>query len=162
MKFPQVSGNNLADRTLTLPDDLVGELNLLLVAFEIYQQADIRTWLPVAAELKTAVSDFAYYELPILPAMNFFNRAIIDSGKRAGIADPTAREATITLYLDRRTFLDALKLPDTKRIYLLLVSKTGKVIWRTSGERTLAKEASLRRMVDKWRKNRAVAHPTTP
>ena len=34
MQFPTVSGSNLHRKTLTLPQDFEGELNLVLIAFQ--------------------------------------------------------------------------------------------------------------------------------
>jgi hypothetical protein len=63
---------------------------------------------------------------------------------RAGIPDPKARDRTVTLYLDKQDFRKTLDMPDEDRIYVLLVSKDGEVLWRARGDYSADKEGSLR------------------
>lgn len=67
---------------------------------------------------------------------------------RAGISDCAAREATITLYLDKRVFPAALQLPSEDTVYALLVDRAGYVLWRAEGVITDEKERALQRTLD--------------
>ena len=71
-------------------------------------------------------------------------RWFIDMGMRHGIPDRKARERTITLYLEKQTFLDSLLIADQKKIYAFLVDREGNVLWRSAGVFDEAKGASLR------------------
>ena len=102
MQFPQISGSNLERKKYNLPDDFEGELNLIFVAFLQIHQLDVNTWLPTAQQLAGMYPQLAYYELPTIRKMNWFSRTMIDGGMRMGIPDRNAREATITLYIDKR------------------------------------------------------------
>jgi hypothetical protein len=66
---------------------------------------------------------------------------------RAGIPDPIARDRTITLYLDKGAFRQALELPHEDNIYVLLVDREGTVVWRASGAFTTDKGESLERAI---------------
>jgi len=88
---------------------------------------------------------FQYYELPTIDRLNPLFRWFIDNGMRRGIPDSSARSRTITLYLDKPSFRKALSLPDEKRIYAILVDRSGRVLWRTEGDFDEAKAASLQR-----------------
>lgn len=141
--FPTVKASNLEKRTFNLPADFEGERNLVLVAFEREQQKDVDTWL---REMKHFEVDpgFRYYELPTIQRPNAFTRWFIDSGMRRGIPDRKAREHTITLYLEKKPFLDSLLISDQKKIYAFLVDRKGNVLWRSEGRFDENKGAGLR------------------
>lgn len=143
MRFPSVEGSNLAGRRFRLPRDFEGRFNIVLIAFEMEHQTDVDTWVPLIKHLAAADPQVRYYELPTIWRMNPVRQWIIDSGMRMGIPDPKTREATITLYLDRQAFCQALDLPHTRVIYVLLVDTEGEVLWRESGRFSEAKGQSL-------------------
>ncbi len=146
--FPRVHGVNLERRSFTLPDDFDGERNLVLIAFKREQQDQIDTWIATAQRLAQEHTDFRYYELPTVSRSVPLARWWLDSAMRAGIPDRAARDATITLYLDKGAFRDALQLPDEDKIYVLLVARTGRVFWRTEGVATDEKARELQRALD--------------
>lgn len=141
--FPRVQGANLERRSFTLPDDFEGERNLVLIAFKREQQFDIDTWVPTARQLAQEHPDFHYYELPTISRNIPLARWWLDGAMRAGIPDRAAREATITLYLDKEAFREALQLPSEDTIYALLVDRTGNVLWRAEGVSTEEKVREL-------------------
>jgi predicted transcriptional regulator len=133
VKFPTATGSNLQREKLTLPADFGGELNIVLIAFEQWQQNSVNTWLPFVEQLEPRYETVRYYELPVIRRMNFFARTFINEGMRAGIPDTKARERTITLYLDKPTFRQALDVPHERDIHVLIVDRAGNVLWRTEG-----------------------------
>jgi hypothetical protein len=142
-RFPTVSGSNLQRQKLTLPQDFQGERNLVFVAFERWHQTQVDTWIPLARQLEAAHPGLLYYELPTIQRLNGLARTFVNEGMRAGIPDPVARERTITLYLDKRAFRQALQLPDEESIYVLLLDRQGRVLWRAEGAFTQDKGESL-------------------
>ncbi len=143
-RFPQLQAYNLEKRLLNLPGDFEGSRNLLLVAFQREQQAQVDTWLREMKRFEEFDPGFRYYELPTIQSPNRLLRWIIDTGMRRGIPDPKARARTITLYIDKAPFLKALGIADEKRIYCFLVDRTGRVLWRTEGVFEESKGLSLR------------------
>jgi len=133
MKFPTVSGSNLQRTKLTLPQDFEGERNLVLIAFQQWQQRQVDTWIPFARQLEEAYPAVRYYELPTIRRLNTLARTFINEGMRAGIPDFVARERTITLYLDKKRFREALQLLGEDDIYVLLLDRQGRVLWRAEG-----------------------------
>lgn len=132
--FPTVEAANLEGKKFTLPKDFEGERNIVTIAFQREQQNDIDTWTPFIKQLtdkKGAV--LHYYELPTIGKFAGMFRGMINGGMRKGIPDVNARNATITLYLNKATFRKELKLSDEKRIYVLVVDRQGKVLWRNEG-----------------------------
>ena len=142
-RFPQLQASNQAKRVLNLPGDFEGSRNLLLVAFQREQQAQVDTWLREMKRYEEVDPGFRYYELPTIQSPNRLLRWIIDTGMRSGIPDPKARARTITLYIDKAPFLKALGITDEKRIYCFLVDRTGRVLWRTEGVFEESKGLSL-------------------
>ncbi len=143
MQFPKVSGSNLEGRRYRLPGDLEGELNLLFVPFQRWHQDWVDTWIPFTQQLQAQVKGLRYYELPTLPRMNPFYRMSLDLGMKMGIPDRAAREATITLYLDKDAYRQALQIPSEETIVVLLVDRMGTILWRTEGPYDDAKAAEL-------------------
>jgi hypothetical protein len=142
-RFPRVHGANLERREFTLPDDFDGERNLVLIAFKREQQAEIDTWNPAAQRLAREHPDVRYYELPTISRGVPLARWWLDAAMRAGIPDRAAREATITLYVDKPAFRDALQLPTEETIAVLLVRRDGQVLWRDESAYTEEKGQRL-------------------
>jgi hypothetical protein len=156
MQFPAVTGSNLQREKLALPQDFEGEQNLVLIAFQQWQQAQVDTWLPYARQLESTHSGVRYYELPTIQRLNVLSRTFINEGMRAGIPDPVARERTITLYVDKLAFRQALQLPGEDNIYVLLLDRQGQVLWRTEGTFTPEKGDSLMAKVEAGQHHEAV------
>ena len=74
-------------------------------------------------------------------------RAFINEGMRAGIPDQTARERTVTLYLDKQAFKSALDISSEDDIYIFLVDRNGNIYWQTRGEYTQEKGIELRQSI---------------
>jgi len=147
MQFPTLSGSNLKRQKLSLPQDLEGDLNLVLIAFQQWQQRQVDTWIPFARQLEKDHPAVRYYELPTIQRLNALARTFINEGMRAGIPDPLARERTITLYLDKPAFRQALQLPGEEDISVLLLDRQGQVLWRREGAFTPEKGESLAAVV---------------
>ena len=146
-RFPPIKATNLEKQEIDLPGGLQGEVNLLLVAFQRAQQRDVDTWLKALPRIQLAHPRFAYYELPTIARMNALTRWFIDNGMRSGIPDKQQRARTITLFIDKAPFKKALGIESEDRIYALLVTTTGDVLWRSEGVYTEEKGASLDRFL---------------
>ena len=146
--FPTAEGSTLARRSVVLPRDFEGALNLVLVVFKEAQQALVDSWIPEARALAEQHEALRFYEVPTLARYNPAYRWFINRGMRAGIPDPATRALTIVLYLDKAAFRDALGLPDEETIYVLLLDRDGRVLWRTEGAFAPEKASLLRRAVE--------------
>ena len=147
MQFPPIEGSNLAKRTFKLPDDLEGELNVVLVAFQRWHQNQVDTWAPLLDDLERTLPGFRYYELPVIRSMNRFSQWMLDEGMRAGIPSQPVRARTITIYTDKEEFRSALQMPEENNIYLMLVTRQGEILWRGRGAYTQETARSLSQAV---------------
>jgi hypothetical protein len=142
-RFPIVSGYNLNRQEIEFPRDFDNKLNFIMIAFQQYQQRLVNTWIPFTQELEATYPGFIYYELPTINEMPSISRTFINEGMRAGIPDQTARERTITLYINKDTFKSGLEIPNENDIYIFLVEREGNILWRTSGEYNQTKAGEL-------------------
>jgi hypothetical protein len=133
MRFPTVKGSNLSGREFILPASFDGELNVVALAFQMWHQNEVDTWMPLLKHLEQTVPGLRAYELPVIRSMNRINQWMLDQGMRGGIPDQATRARTITLYVDKEPFRRELELPNEDHIYVLLVDRMGKVLWRTQG-----------------------------
>jgi hypothetical protein len=145
--FPTVNGSNLLREKLTLPRDFQGKFNLVFIPFEQWQQMEVDSWMDLANELEQQYDGLVYYELPTIQSRNTFYKIFINEGMRAGIPSPKTRERTITLYLDKADFRAALDMTDEQHIYVLLVDRQGREIFRTRGPHNREGEAALRQII---------------
>jgi hypothetical protein len=139
-RMPTIQAESLAERALTLPQDLPGERTLVLIAFERFQQKNIDTWID-GMQLKS--STMSWIETPIIDPQNMFVRAMINGGMRRGIPDPIAREKTITLFTNRIEFSKAMgfsawEKPGTM-VYAAVVDRAGRVLALSEGDYAVEK-----------------------
>lgn len=141
--FPRVKGENLNRRRFVLPDEFEGTLNLVFIAFHQWHQPDVDSWMPFAKQLAAQYPSLRYYELPTIRRMNPLFQSWIDGGMRAGIPNVQTRDATITLYIDKEPFREALAIDHEDEIAIFLVDSSGTIHWRTGGRYTPQKANSL-------------------
>jgi hypothetical protein len=149
-RFPTVKGSNLQRESITLPDDFEGDLNIVLVPFQRWQQNLVDTWVGPARALEEDNPRLRYYELPTIESKNWLSRTFINEGMRAGIPDQTACQRTITLYLDKERFKEALDIDTEKTIHVFLVDQAGGIIWRERGEYISEKGRSLLAAIESY------------
>ena len=131
--FPTVSGFNLNRQEIEFPRDFAGRLNLVFVPFLQYQQSTVDTWIPFARDLEESDADLVYYELPTIDDRSRLSRTFINEGMRTGIPDPLSRARTVTLYLDKQKFRRATRISGDDEVHVLLVNRSGEILWRTVG-----------------------------
>jgi hypothetical protein len=141
--FPLVKAENLNRETIEIPSQLQGEVNLVMVAFQQWHQGIVNSWVPFLESLAERHENFDYYELPTIRKMNFVYRRFIDGGMRAGIPSRNTRARTITLYIDKDPFKEALDIVTEETIYLFLIDKEGNILWESQGSLSEEKADSL-------------------
>jgi hypothetical protein len=147
VRFPKVKGQNLEGRKFNLPEDFEAKLNLVAIAFYGNHQELVNTWLPAVGRLTSKHAGLKFYEIPTLSKENGLARAFIDGGMRSGIPEKATREVTITLYLDRASFLQSIGETSDRTIYTLLVNQKGEILWRGQGAYTKTQEDSLEKVL---------------
>ncbi|MBD3191264.1 MAG: hypothetical protein GF308_11500 [Candidatus Heimdallarchaeota archaeon] len=141
--FPEIEGSNLEGQKYCLPNDLEGELNLVIIPFQRYQQYLVNEWGNYLTELVKKYPNLEFYEIPTLARGYKLVRFMIDGGMRAGIPNKRTRERTITLYTNKGKFKEQLEIDSEDTIYLFLITKKGKILWREEGNITNEKTKDL-------------------
>jgi len=131
--FPTTSSYSLDKAKVTLPGDLAGQYNLLLLSFQPEQQKQIDTWMPVAQALQHTNFNFRWYRLPVSERENFIFRWWENSSMRSIETDPETWPWIVPLYVNKVEFRNALQIQNEREIAALLVDKQGHVFWRATG-----------------------------
>ena len=131
--FPPIETRNLEGRAFRLPTDFEGDLNIIILAFQRWQQDIFDVWAPHLDALAARHTGVCIYELPTLANRYRMVQRFIDGGMAAGIASREARERTLTIYTDKRRFLAPLGVTDESTITLLLVDRQGRILWQGAG-----------------------------
>ena len=142
--FPVIAAESLRGRSVKMPEQFKGARNLVLVAYQREQQADVDTWLAVIDSVTAGATDFAYYEIPTISSSAKWMRAMIDGGMKQGIPDRAQRDRTITLYLDVDWFRGQIGTAGNDGIAALLVDRAGNISARWYGRYTAEAGAQLR------------------
>jgi hypothetical protein len=131
--FPEIEARSLSGRTYRLPGDLEGDRNVLVVAFKRGQQETVNGWLPALLALEARVPGLRVYEVPTISGAWSPARWLIDGGMTRGIPDPDARARTLTSYTDVTRVLAALGLEGPGTISIVLVERSGRIVWQQCG-----------------------------
>lgn len=151
-KFPEVKGKNLEGKNYTLPYDLEGEYNIVIVPFLQYQQFIVNNWTEYLDNLQKKYSFFEYYEIPTLALGYKAVRFVIDGGMRAGIQDLRTRQRTITVYVNKKKFEKKLGIETEQFIYIYLL-KNEEILWEEKGDLTEEKAQALEIFLSKLIRN---------
>jgi hypothetical protein len=131
--FPSVASQNLNGRPVKLPQDFKAPASLVFVAYVRGQQAQVDSWKAFVADMRGRFPAIGVFEVPTLSKGDALFRWFIDGGMRRGIPDTATRDVTITLYIDKTPFNDALGITSERDITVLLVEPNGAVLWRSTG-----------------------------
>jgi len=133
MIFPTLAAENLEGRRLTLPADLEGAYNLIMITFQQRQQVEVESWLPLLHRLSAQYETLRYYLLPTVQVLPDCQHEFLDVGARFHLNGRRGRENTLRLYVDLNDFNRALDIPTVSQMYTFLLDQSGKVLWRANG-----------------------------
>jgi hypothetical protein len=133
--LPTVSFDNLSKNRVTLPADLHSDRNLLLLYFDLTQQADVDHWNEIIDRWRASDSSLTSYTSLVSSQKNFLSRWWQNASMRS--ASDSSRWATILpLYVNKHAFEHKLEIPSEKQVVLLLLDRKGHVLSRVSGPPT--------------------------
>ena len=141
--FPSVESQNLNGRPVKLPGNFKAPASIVFVAYVRGQQTQVDSWKSFVTGMRERFPAIGVFEVPTLTKGDALFRWFIDGGMRRGITDPSTRESTITLYIDKKPFNDALGITSERDITVLLVEPNGAVLWRSTGSYAPEKAAGF-------------------
>jgi hypothetical protein len=145
--LPSITSSALNKQELTLPADLSGNRNLLLLFFKRDQQVDVEPWLDEFSKLKASHPTLGIYILPIFPRANILSRWWTNASLRSNASPRQDPAATIPLYVNKSKFLRDLQIASEKQPVLLVTDKAGHVLGRASGRPDPAKLAATEAII---------------
>ena len=147
--LPQLDGENLMGDSLSFPKDLTEPLTLIVIGFKREHQKDIDTWIQAYKEKGFVDQSVGFFELPIIYEVGTLKRLFINNGMKMGIPDPEQLKRTVTIYMKRQNLFDALGMKED-RIYSLLVTQEGKILWRAVGKASPEKIDTLEDAINSY------------
>lgn len=135
MGFPGLRGTNLIDfeGVVNVPADLGGLQKLIVVAYDVEQQADVEAWLEPLEELNADFPDLRGYYVPLLPKDTADRAGFILGGMSAVAGSNENRERTIVVFTSVEKFNELLEIASTDTIQLFLLDEKNRIIWRATG-----------------------------
>jgi hypothetical protein len=131
--FPTVSFDNLSKDRVTLPADLHGDRNLLLLYFDLTQQREIDDWNDVIDRWRASDPSLTSYTLLVSSQKNIFSRWWQNASMRNASPDANRWPTTLPIYVDKHAFERKLGIPSEKQVVLLLIDRKGRVLSRVIG-----------------------------
>jgi hypothetical protein len=153
-RFPPMRGRALNGTDTTVPDDLLGERNLVVLAFRQWQQRLVDGWLDWAVDelglpRGPRSGRSCLYEVPVLGPQWRLARRFIDGGMASSIGDPEILARTITVYTHVGQVTSGLGIDSPETVQAFVVTPSGDVLARQSGDAELVdREAIERALVD--------------
>ncbi len=128
--FPKIKGESLSGKEVVLPDDAVGEMVLVTVAFKRDSQGMVDSWINYFEKLCEGKKA---YELPVIES-SFWKvfSGFIDRGMKSGIPEEK-HDSVITHYGDVSEFKRKLKIEDENLGYVFLLDRDGRIIFKGEG-----------------------------
>lgn len=143
MRFPTLHAHDLEGRAYTIPDDLPGDVRVVLLPFKQWQQILVEAWQTAMAPALESRGDVTVWEVPAIGGLWKPVRGYIDGGMRAGIPDIDVRRHTLTDYGELDQIARGLGIADFETIHVFLLDADGEIVWRDSGEPDPGKAAAF-------------------
>jgi hypothetical protein len=155
-RFPEVTGESLARRKVTLPDAAKGRVTVIIAAFARQAQGRIDTWARPLLERYGDEGPVRYYELPMISGWYSWMSGFIDGGMRRGVPKPL-HDNVVTYYGSLDRYFEAFDVTDKGDCYLFVLDGEGIVRHTARGPADLAGLEALYREID-----RLVPPPSAP
>lgn len=130
--MPPVSGKDLNGKPWTAPGGLPGDRTIVLLGFDEPQQAPIDEWIHQLG-LDAPDNTVPWIEMPLIDNPGMFMRWFIDTEMRGGIPNKETRSHVWTAYTDRKAFMKSCGIASDKKICILVIDHTGRILAMETG-----------------------------
>ena len=143
--FPQVKGESLTKKSVTLPDDYRGKNTLILIGYQQKTQFDIDRWILGALQADVKVE---IVEVPTIAGMMpQMVQGFINNGMRSGIPQ-NDWGAVVTVYEDAPKIIAALGNERPQSAYAVLLNREGRIVWSSNQGYSAAQILELKKIVE--------------
>ncbi len=132
--LPTVSAYALDKSKVTLPKDMTGAQNVLVLYFQPDQNGVAAAWVKGLAPVREAHHDLQTYVLPVYSKENLLYRWWIVASMGVGDNPSGDKHTTVPIFVDKRTFFKAVGVTNEKQPFVLLTDKAGHIEWKTQGD----------------------------
>jgi hypothetical protein len=139
--MPPIKASTLSKKPVNWPSQLPAERTVIIIGFSQKQQPDIDTWIN-GLKLKEPGAP-AWFEVPLINNPGGIVRWFIDSGMRRGIPSAYDQDHVVTVYTNKKALMRTMGLPNEATIYTLVVSRSGAILARVSGNYSLGGAAQI-------------------
>ncbi|MEM9981671.1 MAG: hypothetical protein AAF734_04180 [Bacteroidota bacterium] len=159
-RFPNLTGTNLNDKTVTLPQASQGKPALMVLAYSKKSQDDLETWVrPVYKQFIASTGEGLFSELAddydinvyFVPMIKGINKAAygkVEKEMRAN-TDKVFKPHVVLYKGSLSPYKKVLSLNSKDEPYLYLVNQQGKIVYATSGAYSSSKMGALEDELEK-------------
>ena len=131
-RMPPLRGEFLSGRKAVLPDAARGRVALVALGFSYGSRFPVEAWTTRFRRDFGADTAVTFFEVPVIGGLARVARPFIDGGMRRGT--PRAlHESVITVYGGASEWKLRLGFREPDDAYLVLLDRTGRVVWRHAG-----------------------------
>jgi hypothetical protein len=131
-RLPELRGEYLTGQEAVLPLAAGGRVALLLLGFTYEARFPVEAWAQRFREQFQSDPRVTFYEVPMIGGLARLAKWFIDNGMRRG-TPPGDYEHVITVYRETGAWKDRVHFGDPHAAYLILLGRTGEVVWRHAG-----------------------------
>lgn len=145
-QFPEIPAETLSKKQVVFPGVTRGQYAFILIAFKRQTQGEVDSWLDPFVEDFYGMENVTFYEIPMISGNWKWMSSWIDSGMRSGVAQEK-HDHVATYYGPLKGYFDYFNIRDSRTVYVFLLDKQGRVIWRESGPANQKKYEALKNLV---------------
>lgn len=147
-RIPEVHGTSFANQAVSLPAELQNKAaGILVLGFSRGSRDAVTAWATrIAADYRTS-DVVAYYELPVVASVPGFVRTIVLRSIKSS-APERAHKRIVPITNDEAEWRAIVHYGVADDAYLLVVDRTGNVVWQTQGQATDVSYAALKQQVE--------------
>ncbi|KAF8822640.1 hypothetical protein IE077_003236 [Cardiosporidium cionae] len=138
--FPDMVAHSLDGKMVKIPSNLEGKLNILLIGFKRSHFVEIESWLPFANEVQNRLNQkqnnpktIRLYSLILQHPFSYYCFGLGDFLWRNQFEAEIYRRFDHVIglfsYFSKKRFIAQMQLPDSQRVYILLVKQNGEICW---------------------------------
>ncbi len=136
-QFPDLSGETLEDKTVSIPKDTKGKFTLIGMAFSQKAEADLQSWVdPVYNTFinPSAIVDYSVnvFLIPMFtgakqPTMNLAKKQMKENTEKSFYKN------VLCYHGELKKYKEELQMTDKEKPYFFVIDKNGKIVYTTSG-----------------------------
>lgn len=140
--FPRVTGTTLSGERLTVPDDLLGRVAVLILADNYGARFEADEWADLVRARFGERDDLAVLQIPVIGGVGPVMQRMIDAAMVRGTPS-TLHRHVLTLYGDLQTFRKQLGMTGRPQAHVVVLGRTGRIAWMAQGSPTDERRAEI-------------------